>query len=485
MAKRSSLLEKPEQRVRRAVRQTLVKELGFPADGWKEEVCIELYPGKYGYADFIVEEGGQPVIIIETKPSATQIEAGFRQARAYAILQNPERPIPYIWVATDKRHEYFELTTAPDCRSIHYRRIPELPSREELRESVAAAAESVSATQTEDFQRVRGILRDTYLELVKTHSPSQAWLALAQYWEYAFHNRISGRKIIRNSEIKALDRRFRHLKVGGRVWSYAFRSLMQQAFQGAGLGQYLTPIEVIEMMVSWANPRPGEKILDMAFGSGGFIGLSAYHLRTEGKASAPQINDALYGYDKECAYLSVARAFTALLLPDAPPHLPNLACADALRDLVSQREAFDVLLVNPPAEELPQKEAHTMQEHFTFFGTGKGRSTLISVAFLELGIKLLRPEGRIGILLPVSLLAGSEHRALREWLFQESLRVKAIIELPRGLFSHSKAASAMSIILGQKGKAPPGWKALLIQLVPRDMSLQMDVLRTGLAAAYA
>ncbi len=43
----------------------------------------------------------------------------------------------------------------------------------------------------------------------------------------------------------------------------------------------------------------------------------------------------------------------------------------------------------------------------------------------------------------------------------------------------------MSIILGRKSEVPPDWKALLIQLVPQDISLQMDVLRTGLAAAYA
>lgn len=70
-------------------------EMGYPDRSYKEEVEIELYPGSRGYADFIIEEQRLPLILVETKSTPNKAHEGFLQARAYAILHNPERPIPY------------------------------------------------------------------------------------------------------------------------------------------------------------------------------------------------------------------------------------------------------------------------------------------------------------------------------------------------------------------------------------------------------
>ena len=50
----------------------------------------------------------------------------------------------------------------------------------------------------------------------------------------------------------------------------AFEVFIGPALRGAE-GQFFTPRNVIEMMVKMVDPQPGEKIIDPACGSGGFL----------------------------------------------------------------------------------------------------------------------------------------------------------------------------------------------------------------------
>ena len=44
-------------------------------------------------------------------------------------------------------------------------------------------------------------------------------------------------------------------------------------------GQFFTPRNVIRMMVEMLDPKPGQKILDPACGSGGFLVVALTHVR--------------------------------------------------------------------------------------------------------------------------------------------------------------------------------------------------------------
>jgi type I restriction enzyme M protein len=45
------------------------------------------------------------------------------------------------------------------------------------------------------------------------------------------------------------------------------------------LDQYFTPREIVEYMITLADPKPGERILDAACGSGGFLINAFRHVK--------------------------------------------------------------------------------------------------------------------------------------------------------------------------------------------------------------
>ncbi|MEN2993639.1 MAG: N-6 DNA methylase [Bacteroidia bacterium] len=423
-----------------------------------------------------------PLFLIETKATPQKREEGFRQARAYAILQNPERPIPYLWVAAGLRDWYYGLSKAPDCLSIRYQPILKLPEREELVAAFSVPSQLTLSEAAEEIRHIQALLLEGY-QLISSGNPKKDWLKFAHWWESFLLNRPYP-KDIKSPICRKLERLYSSFE-GGVKWAYPFRHLYRKLFQGKGLGQFLTPIEVIEFLAAWADPRPGQRILDPAMGSGGFIEVVAAYLQARYGVRSPALEGALVGWEKEESFLPLARVFCQMLLYKGDGHTfegKNLQAADAFEEFDSNAPLFDCILTNPPAEELPAEKVEELEKKgFELFGRGRDKSPLTAVAFLEMALRLLKEGGRLGIIVPVGFLSGSDHRMARYRLFSERLTPHALIELPRGFFP--KAASAMAILLGEKGKPPPGHKAILIATGARDLGAQLKLLK--MLATYA
>src|SRR5262249_11834792 len=108
---------------------------------------------------------------------------------------------------------------------------------------------------------------------------------------------------------------------------------------------------------------------------------------------------------------------------------------------------FDVLLTNPPfAGEVRERCLLNAYE------VSRGRVRVErDVLFLERCVELLRPGGRMAIVLPHNKLAMAAWGHVREWLLRK-VRVLAVVGLGRNTFlphTHQKA----SILFAQKGAA--------------------------------
>lgn len=235
-------------------------------------------------------------------------------------------------------------------------------------------------------------------------------------------------------------------------------------------GQYFTPRQVVECCVRIVDPAPTETVLDPACGSAGFLvhvlNHNAARLRTSAKRYCAT---KLWGCDFDKRAVQVAKALmlvagddhtnlhqlNSLAMADASDLMdianataPRLTIEDLTRSKTRKFRGFDVILTNPPfAGEIREPALLNCYEI-----AKRNRRIERDALFLERCVRLLRPGGRLCIVLPHNKLGGASWAYLRDWLIRQ-MRVVAVLGLDRGAFlphTHQKT----SVLFGVKRPKP-------------------------------
>jgi len=255
-----------------------------------------------------------------------------------------------------------------------------------------------------------------------------------------------------------------------------FEFLTSKDAKGAK-GQYFTPRHVVEFCVRMLRPGAAETVLDPACGSGGFLIHALNHVRREedltGAALQNYCSTGLWGFDIDARATRVAKALMILagdsganifqlnsLLKPSPGGLSlfeapgtaesgtSLSVEDVCRTRMRRHKGFDVILTNPPF-------AGDVREPLVLesYSLSRGRRRVErDVLFLERCVQLLRPGGRLAIVLPHNKFAVSAWGYVREWLLRK-VRVLAVVGLGRHTFlphTHQKAAVLFARKYGDK-----------------------------------
>jgi len=219
-------------------------------------------------------------------------------------------------------------------------------------------------------------------------------------------------------------------------------------------GQFFTPQNAADLLVSIITPKPGERIIDPACGSGTFLSAAARSLIKKGALPEDVAKD-IVGVDKDryLAGLASARLGMATLAP------ARVYCADSLSlieedgsesSLRDELGKFDVVLTNPPFGARIVSVSPSVQPLFELGHRWKldmhsGRFTKLEelqssvppqVLFVERCLSLVRSGGRIGMVVPESLISGSNYRYVVEYIRSKG-HVRAVIGMPEALFKTS------------------------------------------------
>lgn len=247
------------------------------------------------------------------------------------------------------------------------------------------------------------------------------------------------------------------------VMDALFEFLVSKSAKGAK-GQYFTPRHVVEFCVRVIAPQPGETILDPACGSGGFL-FHAFNYVNEqhgldSKQSKKFASTSLWGFDFDARATRIARALlvfagastanifrlNSLLKPDMAGlfrrsdllEQTNLTIEDINRTRFRRHKGYDVILTNPPfAGEV--KETEYINSYKLAHHTNKVER---DVLFIERCVELLRPGGRMAIVLPDNKFSARSYQYVREWLLKNT-RVLGAVGLGRHTFlphTHQKAS---------------------------------------------
>lgn len=182
-------------------------------------------------------------------------------------------------------------------------------------------------------------------------------------------------------------------------------------------GQFFTPRHVVDFMIRMLAPAGDEVVVDPSCGSGAFLSRARGHAETEKKPSA-------FGCDIDVRAVRVARLLS--LSDGADPS--SILQRDGLHRAASKKTDLptaDVIATNPPFAGRAPGDGFEVAKLV--------RTPERDVLFLDRSIGLLRPGGRLGIVLPYNKASGSTFAQVRRWLVDRA-RVLAIVGLPRETF---------------------------------------------------
>lgn len=234
-----------------------------------------------------------------------------------------------------------------------------------------------------------------------------------------------------------------------------------------GRGQFFTPEPVVDLAVEMLRPASGEIVVDPACGSGGFL-ASAY-LKTAELADGPCLP---IGIEISKNVARFARMRFALMEADV-----NVVCGDALGDLMSFAPAIpqirsdggfaDIALTNPPFGTQGKISNRSILSRFTLGhrersgrpSDGAGplmQQQIPEILFIEQTLKMLRPGGRLAIVLPNGQLENQSLTYVRNFILNYA-HIDAIIRLPQETFIPSGTGIKTSLVcLTKHGKRRPG-----------------------------
>lgn len=202
--------------------------------------------------------------------------------------------------------------------------------------------------------------------------------------------------------------------------------------RGAGnAGEYYTPRGVTQFIVDMVDPKLGERILDPACGTGGFLTSAIEHVRSNYVKTAKHratLQSQIHGVEKKP--MPHMLCVTNMLLhgievPDQIRHDNTLN--RPLRDYKAA-DRVDVIITNPPFGGMEEDGIET-----NFPASYRTRET--ADLFLVLIIHLLKKGGRGAVVLPDGTLFGDGVKARVKQNLLEECNLHTIVRLPKGVFS--------------------------------------------------
>jgi type I restriction enzyme M protein len=206
---------------------------------------------------------------------------------------------------------------------------------------------------------------------------------------------------------------------------------MLKDLQSAGnAGEFYTPRAVTEFIIDRLDPRLGESFLDPATGTGGFITCLIRYLRKQAKSEADErtIQECFSGIEKK--HLPHILCITNLLLHgiDVPSNVRHgNTLARPLRDW-GPKERVNVIATNPPFGGM---EEDGIESNYP----AEFRTRETADLFLVLIMKILKPGGRAGLVLPDGTLFGEGVKTRIKEALLTDCNLHTIVRLPNGVFA--------------------------------------------------
>lgn len=235
------------------------------------------------------------------------------------------------------------------------------------------------------------------------------------------------------------------------VFGTIYESILVELRDAGNKGEYYTPRAITKLMTSMTDPKLGEKILDPASGTAGFLTEAIDHVRENYVKTVDDehiLQNSITGW--EFKPVPFVLGLTNLILHEI--EIPDYHYIDSLKkeyNSIGKKDQVEVILANPP---FGASIADGVETNFPATYRCKESADL----FVILMLQLLKPKGRAAIVLPDGSITGDGVKArIREKLLTDC-NLHTIIRLPQSTF-HPATVSTNLLFFEKGSKTKEIW----------------------------
>ena len=231
-----------------------------------------------------------------------------------------------------------------------------------------------------------------------------------------------------------------------------YESILRELQSAGSAGEFYTPRAVTDFMAQIIQPQIGERMADFACGTGGFI--TSWLKQLEKLVESPEdrraFDQSIYGVEKK--QFPYMLCVTNMLLHDldVPQVFHGNSLTNRLLDY-TERNAFDVILMNPP---YGGSEKAEIKSNFPADLASSETADL----FMSVIMYRLKKTGRAAVILPDGFLFGTDNAkvAIKKKLFTE-FNLHTIIRMPGSVFSPYTSITTNILFFDHQGPTKETW----------------------------
>lgn len=248
-------------------------------------------------------------------------------------------------------------------------------------------------------------------------------------------------------------------RTSGDIKGEAFQAFTYRHQRG-DRGEFFTPYPIVKLAVEMTAPNPNERVIDPACGSGGFLIQTINHIQRHN----PNIDKTSYlkKYIRGIEFNPDVALAAMIRLAFEGGSGAEITCANALTDNEQLDNSFDVVLTNPPFGSRGKIEDQKILRSYLLArrwiktennGWEATKNVLTGqspeILFIEKCLRILRPSGRMAIVLPDGLLQNISNSHIRFWIRSQA-KILGVVSIPQEAFVPYGTGIKTSLLLLQK-----------------------------------
>lgn len=289
------------------------------------------------------------------------------------------------------------------------------------------------------------------LRKLKGNKPNDPKDILAAIFAETYNRMLSGyllREVVNSVEkidFKSKDDIF--------TLSHLYESILKEMRDAAGTsGEFYTPRAVVRFIVEQTSPQLGERVLDPACGTGGFLVETYDYLKRQVKKAGDFDTlqyKTLFGVEKKPMPYLLGVMNLVLHGIEIPNIRRGNTLTKALND-ITEKDRYEVIITNPP---FGGEEEKGIQDNFPH----NMRTAETALLFIQFIMRSLKNGGRCGIVVPNGFLFGDNVTArIKEQLLSD-FNLHTIVRLPKGVFSPYTDIETNLLFFDKEGKTHKIW----------------------------